>query len=388
MKATIMDRAFGDKIPAVLMQQARRIMKDVLLKIGKNAIYSIFDIIQPVIEAAVAASSIERKAKTADADTVFYHLEKLSLEDIEQLLKHRVKRAVKLAKRRFGNRKFAVAIDYTDEMFYGDEENAPVVGTKHKAGSNYAFKYLTVNIVMPGCRFFLFTYPVFERGDNWIYVEKVLDLLEEFSVKTYVLLLDKEFNDGKTLDLLHDRCYKYVIPADQDSKFERWKQAVGRFPAIFRGWTVAEVETVLVMLEEEGHVYGYLTNLQEDFYRDNAFVLSELYSKRWGIETAHRVEDDFRIYTTTRNGMIRYFFFVISVLIYNLWVWVNLNFGLAGSARITVAEIKEILSKAFEEFWRWLSSPEKWFSMRRLGNLESAILGCLQLPAGSASALP
>ncbi len=358
-----MEWAFGDKIPAALMQQARKMARDVLLKIGKNALYSVFDIIQPVIEAAVAATSVERKAKTADADTVFYHLEKLSVDDIEKLLKRKVSRAVKLAKRRFGNRKFAVAIDYTDEMFYGDEELAPVVGTKHKDGSSYAFKYLTVNIVMEGCRFFLFTYPIFTRGDNWVYVEKVLDLLEEFCLKTYVLLLDKEFNDSKTLDLLQDRGYWYIIPADQDSKFDRWKKAADRFPATFRGWTVAEVETTLIMLEEEGHIYGYLTNLPEDFYRDDAYVLSKLYSKRWGIETAHRVEDDFRIYTTTRNGTIRYFFFVISILIYNLWVWVNLNFGLVGSLRISVAEIKEILTKSFEEFWRWLSSPERWFSL-------------------------
>ena len=279
-----------DKIPTALMQQARKMANDVFLKMGKNAFFSLFDIIQPVIEAAVVATSIERKAKTADADTVFYHLEKLSIDDIEGFLKRKVSMAVKLAKRRFGNRKFAVAIDYTDEMFYGDEEQAPVVGTKHKNGSNYAFKYLTVNIVMAGCRFFLFAYPIFARGDNWFYVEKVLDLLEEFDLKTYVLLLDREFNDCKTLDLLQDRDYKYIIPADQDSKFDRWKKAADRFPATFRGWTVAEVETTLVMLEEMGQIYGYLTNLPEDFYRDNAFVLSELYSKRWGIETAHRVE--------------------------------------------------------------------------------------------------
>lgn len=380
-----------DKIPAALMQQARKMANDVLLKIGKNAIYSLFDIVQPVIEAAAAATSVERKAKTADADTVFYHLEKLSVDDVENLLKRKVSRAVKLAKRRFGNRKFPVAIDYTDEMFYGDDEQAPVVGTKHKNGSSYAFKYLTVNIVMAGCRFFLFAYPIFVRGDNWFYVEKVLDLLEEFCLKTYVLLLDKEFNDSKTLDLLQDRSYKYIIPADQDSKFGRWKKATDRFPAIFRGWTIADVEATLVMLEEKGQIYGYLTNLPEGFYRDNAFVLSELYSKRWGIETAHRVEDDFRIYTTTRNGAIRYFFFVISVLIYNLWVWVNLNFGLVGSMRVTVAGLKEILSDAFEEFWRWLSSPERWLSLHSLGNSNGAQFACSWLPAkpsGSADALP
>ena len=385
-----MKRVFEDKIPAVL-QQARKLAGYDLLNIGKNAIYGCFDVIQTVIEAAVAASSIEAKAKSANADTVFYHLSKLSVENTENMLKIHVARMVRHLKRRFGDRKFAVAMDYTDEMFYGNKETHGVVGTKHKDGSNYAFKYMTVNIVTAGCRFFLFSYPIFERGDNWLNIEKALDSLEELEIKTYVLLLDKEFNDSNTLELLDARNYKYVIPADQDSKFERWKKAAERFPAILRGWTISDVETTLIMLEEDGQIYGYLTNLPEKFYKDNAYVLSELYSKRWGIETAHRVEDDYRIYTTTKNGIIRYFFFVISVLLYNLWVWANLNFGVETSVRITVEELKQLLIKGFEDFWRWMVSPERWLSMLSLGNSKGARIACfgwLAKPAGSAGALP
>lgn len=385
-----MEKGISDKIPAVL-QQARKLAGYDLLKIGKNAIYGCFDIIQTAIEAAVAASSIEAKAKSADADTVFYHLGKLSVENIEKMLKSHVAKDVRLIKRRFGNRKFAVAIDFTDEMFYGDKETQGVVGTKHKNGSNYAFKYMTVNIVTAGCRFFLFSYPVFERGGNWFYIKKALDIMEELEVRVYVLLLDKEFNESGTLGLLDARNYKYVIPADQDRKFQRWKNAAERLPAVFRGWKIADVETTLVLLEEEGQVYGYLTNLPEEFYKSNAYVLSELYSKRWGIETAHRVEDNFRIYTTTKNGFVRYFFFVISVLLYNLWVWVNLNFGAEISARITVEELKQLLTKGFDDFWRWLSSPERWLSMLSLGNSKGAQFACFWLPAkpaGSAGALP
>ena len=385
-----MDRVFEDKIPAVL-QQARKLAGYGLLTIGKNAIYGCFDIIQTAIEAAVAASSIEATAKSANADTVFYHLGKLSVENTENMLKVHVAMMARHIKRRFGDRKFAVAIDYTDEMFYGDKETQGVVGTKNKNGSNYAFKYMTVNIVTAGCRFFLFSYPIFARGNNWFYIEKALDCLEELGIKTYVLLLDKEFNESGTLELLETKNYRYVIPADQDSKFERWKKSAKQLPAIFRGWKIADAETTLVLLEEDGHVYGYLTNLPEKFYRDNAYVLSELYSKRWGIETAHRVEDNFRIYTTTKNGFVRYFFFIISVLLYNLWIWVNLTFGAAFHTSIKVEELKQLLTKGFEDFWRWLSSPERWLSMLSLGNSKEAQFACFWLPvtqAGSAGALP
>jgi len=372
-----MDRALEDKIHTTVKQQARYIARHDLLHIGKGATYGLFALLMVIVAAAAASSSIDAKANSPNADSVFYHLQKISVQDIEKMLKKFVIRSVKLLKRRFGNRKFAVAIDYTDEMYYGDKNNALVVGTKHKNGSNYAFKYLTVNIVVKGCRFFLFAYPIFQRGDNWKNVERVLDLLEELELKTYVLLLDREFNDSKTLNLLDGREYSYLIPADQDSKFIRWKRSVERFPAIFRGWSIANsAETNFIAIEEDGHVYGYLTNLPEKFYSDDVSVLSNLYSKRWGIETAHRVEDKFRIYTTTRNGIFRYLFFVISVLIYNIWVWANFIFGIAGNFRVTVDNIKEIFSEMFTEFFRWLLSPERWFTFGSVGPIRRELFLC------------
>src|SRR3989338_6127803 len=147
-----MENCKQNKIPAALMEQARKLTAYDLLKIGKNAVYGVAGIIQTAIEAT---------AKAADADTVFYHLGKLSVEDTERMLKQHVGRSVELLKRRFGGRKYAVAIDYTDEMFYGNKKTEGVVGTKCKGSTNYAFQYLTVNIVVENCRFFLFSYPMF-----------------------------------------------------------------------------------------------------------------------------------------------------------------------------------------------------------------------------------
>ncbi len=375
-----MEKGISDKIPAAVRRQAREIAGYRLIETGKNSLFSLFSVLMTVIEAAAASSSIERKAGSPDADTVFYHLQKLSVQKAEEMLLCFVERAVRLAKRRFGNRKLAVAIDYTEEMYYGEKGNPSVVGTKHKNGSNFAYRFLTVNIVVAGCRFFVFAYPAFERG-NYLYIGKVLDVLEKLGLRTYVLLLDREFNDAATLHFLQSRGYKYLIPADQNSKFERWKKAADRFPAIFRGWEIAGVETTLVMLQEGEHVYGYLTNLPEGFYREDAYVLSELYSKRWGIETAHRVGGRFRIFTTCKNGILRYFFFTVALLLYNLWVWINLTFGLTGGSALKVEELKEILQKSFEEFLRWLSSPERWFSALTSGNGRGAAF-CL--PAGAA----
>ena len=46
-----------------------------------------------------------------------------------------------------------------------------------------------------------------------------------------------------------------------------------------------------------------------------------LYSKRWGIETSFRVKKhSYRPKTTSKNYVIRLFYFLLSVLLYNLWI--------------------------------------------------------------------
>ena len=46
-----------------------------------------------------------------------------------------------------------VAMDWHDEMYYGDIDAYGVIGTKNKAGTNYAYEYATASIVVKGIRF-------------------------------------------------------------------------------------------------------------------------------------------------------------------------------------------------------------------------------------------
>ena len=117
-------------------------------------------------------------------------------------------------------------------------------------------------------------------------------------------------------------------------------QKVEEFPVLFTDWQMQNkdketVEIILLVLEkkiidtedeekEKRRFHGYFTNLPKDRYKDEVDIVVQLYRKRWGIETAHRLQDKFRIKTTSVNGIVRYFFFVIGVLLYNMWVFVNL----------------------------------------------------------------
>lgn len=50
----------------------------------------------------------------------------------------------------------------------------------------------------------------------------------------------------------------------------------------------------------------------------------EIYGKRWNIETSYRLMDhDFKARTTSKKYVVRLFYFLYCVLLYNLWTLIN-----------------------------------------------------------------
>jgi hypothetical protein len=56
-----------------------------------------------------------------------------------------------------------VAIDWHDEMYYGDHDAEEIIGTKNSRGSNHAYEYATASVVMKGTRFAIAVIPVKNR---------------------------------------------------------------------------------------------------------------------------------------------------------------------------------------------------------------------------------
>ena len=58
-----------------------------------------------------------------------------------------------------------VALDWHDEMYYGDLGTAEgIIGTKNSRGTNYAYEYATASIVVRGLRFAIAIMPVRKRS--------------------------------------------------------------------------------------------------------------------------------------------------------------------------------------------------------------------------------
>jgi putative transposase len=336
------------KKPAGLNRKQRRSLEKNLVKLLPKSTISIsekskiteMDIIKDVFSASVCKTSVEEIASKTDhsPDRVIANLNQLSIEKIEEvMIKNAEKVALQLRKTR--RVKFAVAFDFTDVMYYGDKDNNFVVGTKPKNGTCWSFRFFVVNITTEGARSLLYACPLTkETNGAMTHVEAGIEILQKLKLNFYVLTMDKEFYSADVINYLQEKNVHLLMPAVQNSKFLGEVEKIKfpeKLPVVLMNWRIGqpfvnETETTLVILEEkdrkteEMHVFGYITNLPIEFYEKDVSVLSELYSKRWGIETAFRVQDKFDIYTTSTKGNVRYFFFVISCLLYNFWVFVNL----------------------------------------------------------------
>jgi putative transposase len=115
---------------------------------------------------------------------------------------------------------------------------------------------------------------------------------------------------------------------------------------------MADTTFNMVILQEtndnrETLKYAFATN---ETYDENDVNLTErlfiLYGKRWGIESSYKVKkQSYLPKTTSKNYLIRLFYFMFSVLMYNLWILADILIWLALFG--TVKEDHLLTSKYF-----------------------------------------
>lgn len=355
-----------EKSKQKLKKLSRELLNYNLFQLRSNAVYSAAQIMKLFVDAALSRTSAEEISMRTDgttADNALLHIrDKTTIESIDMMSKlFMSRRIIRLLQRKFPTVKCVIAIDFTPEAFYGDKNCEYVTGYEPKDGTYYCFKFFTVALVVRGMRFILFTYPVY-RGDGKIaLINKALEFLNAHWIKPDLVLLDREFYETDVFALFREKRIEFVMPAKQDAHFDRVLKQCKELPAVFQAYEISntkkESEWVdLVIIEDDKHeekkIYGYVTNIPVSEYREDVLILKDLYKQRWGIETAHRVHDQFRIKTSCKEGNVRYFFFVIATLLYNFWVYLNFfmndcEIGISFRIKITAESFSKMLFDYF-----------------------------------------
>lgn len=221
-----------------------------------------------------------------------------------------------------------LAIDFTDEPFYGKTRNFWVYDCKPEKGVKGKFKYLVLSMANrePRKKIPLLALP-FHVGQ---YKASAIETLLKFAkslVEIRIVLLDREFYSGAVIQKLQQLGVKYII-------FIPKNQAVQRYLNEMRGLTdirehqikwcafgIHRVKTNLVLLKDyvtDRIVYDWVfaTNLQ----LKQLMKYVQIYKRRWQIETNFRVEDEAKIKSKSVHYLTRYFYFMISLLLHSLWL--------------------------------------------------------------------
>lgn len=258
-----------------------------------------------------------------DGDTLHYHLKKYpDIHAIRKMFRVVFEMVWEMARKsgRF-TRPVDVAIDYTDWLFYGDPGAAMVVGCKPEKGTDRCYRFATIEIVEKEERFTLLAIPVGPFEDKQRILQKLIDYAKE-RVKINRLYADRGFYDSKSIDLFKRNGIKFLMPCIANERMQKIMGFVDP-PKVIKDYEMAGSKfNVVVVKDEKGIKRSFATNI--DFDENEAGLakhLFSLYGKRWGIETGYRVlKHSYWMKTTSKNYLVRLFYFLFSVVLYNMWI--------------------------------------------------------------------
>jgi len=353
----------NDKTKEICRLFKKRFAPFINLNLKNNTLYKENQFIDLLIHMGMTKDFAENGSKTykelrgqynPDADTLLYHLKNYTdTKDLHRMFTTLFEIVWEMTRKinLFDIRKhYDVAIDFTEWYFYGDRGAPMVVGKEPERGTSKCYKFATINIVESGKRFTLLALPVGPFDKKEEILRKLLGyVLERIRIRR--VYVDRGFCDSYSIKVFNSLHLKYLMPATKLPTVKKMLEITSA-PSIITDFEMKDVTFNLVIVEEEeknGEMVkrAFATNEQ---FEENDVSLAErlflLYGKRWGIETSYRVKKhSYLPKTTSKNYLIRLFYFMFSVLLYNLWILADILIWLA-----LFGEIKEdhlITSKYF-----------------------------------------
>ena len=256
--------------------------------------------------------------------------------------------------------KAILIIDNHEQETYSKEKRSSraIRGGKHKNGTNFFFKYMTMQVLVKD-KLINLAVRFYSRE---ITQAKLIDKLIKYAkkyVRINVVLLDRGFRDVKILNDLEYRQAPVLMPMVKDKKGEDCFEELGRknFKAI-KYWLrnkngeYADVKLLMIRLSN-GKEIGFYTTLRNTRFHTGNYYLN-LYKKRWKIETGYRLQNMFLAKTTSINKVIRYFYFCYAVAMHNLWLIIKLTTKVGQG--FTVLKMKLVLMLG----WVFTHLPKDW----------------------------
>lgn len=226
-----------------------------------------------------------------------------------------------------------LAIDYTEEDFYGDVQGFDIHGWTEEHGVTGKFKFLTCSIVSDEIpeKIPLISVPIKIGHYKSHVIHYILSQVMPLFAQIDLILFDRGFYDKDLMYELKKANYPYLIfvPKQHDKQEILYGLENGDHISINNEFTINRNKTnyhdenYLVFLKkvyspktDEYYDWVFATNV-EDVALGNIITT---YKKRWRIETGFRVQDDATIKCKSKDMQIRYLLFLFTQLLQADWM--------------------------------------------------------------------
>jgi putative transposase len=222
-------------------------------------------------------------------------------------------------------RRCVIAIDTTKELYWGKQAGLNVRQIQHERGAGEAFEWLVVSMVKP-VPMTLMALPYRQGADLATLTIDLLKYVKSLKLHIDVALFDRAFYIGHLIDFLEAERLNYLIlvPENERMKFyAEHTETVRAFSHVINydkdknTWKPRTKIVVIKNVQKGENVFDvfFATSLA------TSTGLLRIYPKRWQIETNFRVMDEAKIKSKSNEHIIRYFYFLISMLLHALWLF-------------------------------------------------------------------
>jgi len=260
------------------------------------------------------------------------HIRDLSISEIREMYRQAVRQLIdEVAETEEFFRAGIVAIDITeDDPFTGDRtgHEDEIIGTKENT-DGYAYQWAAVQLVGNAVPLVLDARPVRMGETRLGIVEDLLDSAENL-VHVDNVLMDREFDSQHVLEMISQRGLSYVVPKRmQTSEKAQAKRLLQRDQDRY------ETDRKLHLGDNEWHsttlIYRRKEDSEHDDHRQYSVFMTNTgsghlteYGYRWEIESGYKSIKRFMAATTSKDFVLRFFYFAFACLLYSIWRAVDL----------------------------------------------------------------
>ena len=299
------------------MSSIRKYIHNVVKNISSNLRVATSKIISALIEAGRTISYVETVSDKAD--TLHRHLKNIKELDLKRAFEFNTRKAIG----RIGLGRVILAIDTTQELYYGENGKLNVRQVKHEKGTTEAFTYVVLSVVEPK-PLPLMALPYKQGDDLTSLVKELLGYARKLPFVIELILFDRGFYIWDLISYLSSERLKYIIFVPQNKAMKKYiaqTKLIASYEHIrkynkYKSNFVGRTKIVVIkdpIKNEKDYYWCFATNLKQSIH------LIYKYKQRWQIETDFRVQDEARIKTKSNYTIIRYFYFLTSLVLLANW---------------------------------------------------------------------